>query len=67
MESNALTQVLEVFSGVTDWLGDSFSAVTSMFYAEGNLTFLGVMALGGIGISVALLLVNLVKSFIRFR
>lgn len=64
---NALSQVLDVFSGVGDWLGDSFTSVTEMFYAGGELTFLGVMALGGIGISVALLLVNLVKSFIRFR
>lgn len=62
-----ITSILGVFSGISTWFTDSLESVVSLFYTEGGLTFLGATAVAGLGISVVLLVINLVKSFIRFK
>lgn len=62
-----LTQVLETFSGTSEWFTGAIGDVTNLFYAENSLTFLGVLAIAGLSISVAIMLINMVKSFIRFK
>lgn len=68
-----IESILGVFSGITTWFTDSLQSVVSLFYAvpaggtDAELTFLGATAVAGLGISVVLLVINLVKSFIRFK
>jgi hypothetical protein len=38
-----------------------------MFYAEGALTFLGVLAVAGLAVSVVFLLMGVVSNFLHFR
>lgn len=66
--SGVLSSVMEVFTLVIEWFVSAVSKVTPIFWsAEGGLTFLGVLAVAGLAISVMLLVVNIVKDFLRFR
>lgn len=66
--SNVLDSVLEVFSKVGDWFGESIEGIVPMFYnADTGLTFIGVMTVAGLGFSVILLVLNLIKGYLRFQ
>lgn len=63
-----LTAILAVFTGVADWIVTSVDGLVPLFYnAEGaSLTFVGVLAVAGLAFSVAFMLINLIKSWLRF-
>lgn len=58
--------ILDVFSQIGEWIGESVETVSTMFYTDNGLTLLGSLAVCGLGISVILLIVNIIKSFVRF-
>lgn len=65
-----LNAVFDVFSAVGDWITDAVQSVIPMFYtsgADGGLTFLGVLAVAGLGISVVFLLIGIIQKFLHFR
>lgn len=61
-------QLTGVFTDMSEWITTSLGSFTSIFYnAESGLTFLGWMSLAALGMAVALLLFNIVRSIIRFH
>lgn len=65
---NVLGAILEVFTSVGAWLSEAVTSMIPMFYvAETGLTFIGVLAVAGLAISVAFLLINIISNFLRFR
>lgn len=68
-----LNQVLGVFTEVGAWIGDAVNALVPMFYTaptsggEGSLTFLGVLAVAGLAISVVFLIIGVIQNFLHFR
>ena len=65
---NVLESVLGVFDAVGTWIGDAFTALVPVFYdAQTGLTFMGVLAIAGLAISVTLLLLNIIQNFLHFR
>lgn len=66
-ETNVLDAVLEVFTRIGSWISTSVQSLIPMFYAEGQLTFIGVLACAGLGISVILLIINMIKGFLSFQ
>lgn len=67
MTSNVLTAVLDVLESIASWVVESMSTLTTMFYGEGGLTFYGILAVAGLGISVCLLFLNIIQNFLHFR
>lgn len=65
--STALSVVLDVFQSVATWFSTAINTVIGMFYAEGALTFLGVLAVAGLAVSVVFLLMGVVSNFLHFR
>ena len=66
--SNILTAVLDVFSSVGAWITDAVNDLIPMFYsAESGLTFMGILAVAGLAISVVFLLLNIIQNFLHFR
>lgn len=61
-----LESILEVFSGVGTWITSAVAAMIPMFYAEGALTFLGVLAIAGLAFSVVFLLIGIIQRFLHF-
>ena len=66
--TGVLGAILSVFSGVADWISEAVTALIPMFYdAETGLTFLGVLAVAGLAISVAFLIIGVIQNFLHFR
>lgn len=62
-----ITAVTEVFGELGGWFTTQITNMTSLFYNGGELTLLGTLCIAGLGISIVLLILNMVKSFMRFR
>lgn len=67
MTGTVLSSILEVFTAVGQWITSAVTALIPMFYAEGSLTFLGVLAVAGLAFSVAFLIIGLIQNFLHFR
>lgn len=68
--TNVLTDILEIFSGVGEWIADAVNSLVPMFYTTGEgggLTFLGVLAVAGLAISVVFLIIGVIQNFLHFR
>lgn len=68
-----ITAMTTVFDAVFTWLKTAITSVISVFYtagtgeAAGQLTFLGVLALVALAISIFFLLVGLIQNFLHLR
>lgn len=68
-----LSPITDVFSEIIEWMATAMQSVLAIFYttgtsgAAGSLTFLGMLAVAGLAIAVFMLLLNVIKSFIRFQ
>lgn len=73
MEGTVLASVLAVFTAVGEWFSDFVPSLFSLFWtagesgASGSLTFLGVLAVAGLGVSVVFLIIGLIQNFLHFR
>lgn len=63
-----LTSILAVFTAIGEWIGGAVNALIPMFYvAETGLTFLGVLSVAALAISVTFLLIGLIQRFLHFK
>lgn len=58
--------VLGVFSDIGAWISAEIPNYMALFYTEGNLTFLGVLAVAGLAFSVVFLLIGIIQRFLHF-
>ena len=65
--TSVLDAILAVFLAVGEWIADAVNAMVPMFWAEGALTFLGVLAVAGLAFSVAFLIIGVIQNFLHFR
>lgn len=62
-----LEAILAVFTAVGEWITTTIPNFFALFYAENNLTMLGVLAVAGLAISVVFLLIGIIQKFMKFR
>jgi hypothetical protein len=62
-----LQSIFAVFTEVGTWITGAVTDLIPMFYAEGALTFLGVLAVAGLAFSVVFLVLGLIQNFLHFR
>ena len=62
-----LTSILAVFAAVGEWFSTTITTLFPIFYAEGSLTFLGVLSVAGLAFSVVFLLIGIIQKFLHFR
>ena len=69
MSSALLTAIFAVFSDVGEWIMTQLGLVSELFWnsTDSSLTFLGVLALVSVGISVIFLMIRVVQNFLHFR
>lgn len=66
--TGVLTNVFEVFTAIITWITGAVTSLIPMFYvSETGLTFLGVLAVAGLGISVVFLIMGVIQNFLHFR
>ena len=65
---NIVESITGVFSKIGTWLVSQVNDLSVIFYdpTEG-LTFLGVLAVCGLGFGVVFLLIGLIQNFLHFR
>lgn len=61
---NAITGV---WTSVMTWITTSLASVQTVFYAEGALTFLGVLAVISVAIGIAFLVIGVIQNFLKLR
>lgn len=66
-ETTVLNAVLDVFTEVGNWIAEAVQGFVPMFYGTEGLTFLGVLAVAGLSISVCFLLIGVISNFLHFR
>ena len=63
-----VNDVFPVFTGIGTWIVSSISGVIPMFYTEAEgLTFIGTLAAVSLGVAFVLLVIKLIRRFLRFR
>ena len=67
MVSSVLESVLAVFTAIANWFVSTINALVPIFYADNNLTFIGTLAACGVGVGIIMLVINLVRRFLRFK
>ena len=63
-----ITSITTVFSEIATWFVDFIPTLIGLFYvADTGLTFLGVLAVCGLAISIFFLVMGLIQNFLHFR
>lgn len=65
--TDALGSIIAVFRTILDWFVDSLESVSTMFYADGDLIFIGIVTLVGVGIAIATMIVASIRSLLRLK
>ena len=66
--NSVVSSIFAVFTEILNWFTTTLGSVGNIFYtAEKGLTFIGTLSVIGLGIGVVLLVVNMLKSLIRFK
>ena len=64
----AFTAISKVFDVVITWIISAINQAIPLFYvAEKGLTFLGVLSVTGLSISLFFLLIGLIQNFLHLR
>ena len=61
-----LEAILAVFTAVGSWLQTAVTNLIPIFWADGSLTFMGVLAVAGLAFSVIFLVVAVIRRFLHF-
>jgi hypothetical protein len=63
---SVVESVVDVWTAVSTWYVSTFQSVQPIFYnAESGLTFIGVLACIGAGLSIIMGLVMVIRSFLK--
>lgn len=59
--------ITTTWTEVMNWVVESLGSVQTVFYDEGALTFLGTLAVIGVSIGIAFLVIGVVQNFLKLR
>lgn len=63
-----ISSVTTVFSDIASWFVEFIPTIIGLFYVDGTgLTFLGVLAVMSLAISIFFLVMGLIQNFLNFR
>lgn len=58
--------IRSVFDVILSWIGNTFSQLSRIFFADGSLTFVGILCVASLAVGVILLLFSIISRFLRF-
>lgn len=68
MAQSIISSITGVFGEIFTWIASVIPDVVAIFWAtEGGLTFLGVLTLVALAISIFFLLMGLIQNFLHLR
>lgn len=66
MVESVVSAIFAVFSAIGNWFVEFLPTLTAIFWTGEALTFLGVLAILGLGVSVIFLLISVIRRFLNF-
>ena len=66
MVESVVSAIFAVFTAIGGWFVEFLPTLTAIFWTGEALTFLGVLAILGLGVSVIFLLINVIRGFLNF-
>lgn len=67
MTASVISAITAVFTAVMEWIITAITAVVAVFWTGEALTFMGVLAVVGLAISIFFLLLGLIQNFLHLR
>lgn len=67
MEGNIMTSIVAIWTEMVTWLTTTIGSIGAVFYADGNLTLIGTLAVVALALGVAFKLFHVVKNFVTLR
>ena len=67
MTASVVSAITAVFTAIIEWVITAITSVVAVFWTGEALTFLGVLALLALAISIFFLLMGLIQNFLHFR
>ena len=65
---SVIDSILEVFMVIAEWIPTAITSLVPIFWnAEAGLTFMGVLAVAALAISVVFLIMGIIQRFLHFR
>lgn len=65
--TGVVSAITAVFTAIGEWFVAIVLTMLDIFYVDGALTFIGTLAVMGLGIAVILLILAMIRSYIRFQ
>lgn len=63
-----IAAITGIWTKIIAWLTSAITAIIPIFYdGSSGLTFMGVLAVCGLGFSVIFLVIGLIQNFLHFR
>ena len=59
--------ITSVWTEVMTWITTSISSVQTVFYAENELTFLGILAVITVAVGLSFLIIGVIQNFLKLR
>lgn len=60
--------MFDVFDEISEWITGAITDLQALFYnAETGLTFMGTLAVIGLGIGLIFLIIGVIQNFLRLR
>lgn len=65
---SVVDKIFDVFDAIITWISKAVTEVIPIFYSsESGLTFVGILAVCGLGFSVVFLVIGIIQNFLHFR
>lgn len=65
---NVIESMLAILTAIAGWFVETFNDISGLFYnSETGLTFVGTLAVVGLGIGLILLVINTIRRWIGNR
>lgn len=67
MDATIIGSITSIWTQMMTWLTTTISSVGVVFYADGELTLIGTLAVVALALGVAFKLFHVVKNFVTLR
>lgn len=67
LESSSVDGFTSVWTEIMTWITSALNSVMGAFYVDGSLTLLGTLAVIGVSVGIAFLIIGLIQRFLHLR
>ena len=65
--SSFFDNMFSIFNAIGQWISGSVANLTTMFFVDNSLTFVGTLSIAALSMAVVFLIIGLISRFLRFK